>query len=543
MSPRAGVALVAALVALAGCAGIVGLPGQGTGPDGDAERLAFEEVATEAGIDYSTSGPNLGKGDGAALVADYDRDGDRDVLLAGGTPTLYENVGDGFEVSDALPEHATPETAKVSSGLFFDYDNDGWEDLVLLALDEAPIFLENDRGEFRVRDVGLNATLSWPMAASAADFDGDGCLDLFVAQNGDWREAAPSRDGASGKAYGHVLYRGACGGSFERVPDPGFNATHWSITASAADLTGDGKPDIHVANDFDYDVLYVNRGNGTFDQRFLANTDRHGMASEVADVNGDGRLDLFVTNIEFREPDGVWVFESPLDVVNRGNNLLLNRGNGTFVDRASDYGVRIGGWGWSGTLVDLTNDGHLDLIHATGDYRRRGTNASLEVASEPPRLWVGNGTAFEPVDAIRAGLVPTDGRGLVTFDYDGDGDRDVLVSNNVGTVRLYRNTLDGAAGNYVRVDLRGTEAQTAIGSRVYVTSDGETTAKAYTSQVNFFSQNPRTLHVGLGEDDVVERIRVVFPDGTERVVTDVPANRTVVVALDGTVDYRTPSDA
>ena len=541
--------LVVALLVVAVVVGsymVAPLSGSSPGTDDASAEpsLSFEEVGDQQAFDYESTGRTIANGRAAVLVADYDGDGKPDVLALGGNePVLFENAATGFERSNALPD--VPDRL-YKGGLFFDYDNDGWQDLLLLPVDGRAVFLENDGGTFRRASVGLNVNLTWGTSAAAADYDGNGCPDVFIVQNGDWRERIPERSQGGNltedNGEPNLLFAGDCSG-FERVEDAGINGTRWSLATSFVDFTGDGRPDIHVANDFNYDRLYVNQGDGTFEGRIIENTDRHGMSSETADVNGDGRLDVFVTNIEFAEPDRVWLLQNGLEMRNRGNNLLINDGNGSFTDRATAYGVRPGGWGWSATVVDFDDDGDRDLVHTTQAYNwatRKEEGDAWRRVSTPPALWERTGeTNYSRVNGSRVGLEPANGRGLAVLDFDADGDRDFIVGNAAGEFKLYENA--NSPGHWLNVRVEGSAEQTALGTRVYVTANGKTHLRVYTSQTNFFSQSSRTLHYGLG-DAAVDRVRIVWPDGTERTLTDVPTNATLVVTHDGGVEVRGTDD-
>jgi hypothetical protein len=519
------VALAATMV-LAGCAG----PLAGADP----ERDWFRAVGDEAGIDYETSGSDTPL-DGGAFAADFDEDGERDLLLTGGeAPTLYENDGGEFAPVSSFPSV----DRDVKSALFFDHDNDGWEDLLLVPRAGEPVFLENDEGSYRRADVGLDVDLSSGIGAAAADYTGNGCPDLFVIQVGDWRDRLPARVNAEDpdpdNGNPNVLFRGDCG-SFERATSAGISGEHWSQATSFADLTGDGRPDVHVGNDFGEDVVYVNEGDGTFDRRELPNSDRHAMASATADVDGDGTLEVFVTNVEFENESEVWEMQSGLGMTNRGNTLF-DYEDGRFVDRASEYGIRRGGWGWAGTFADFDDDGDRDLVHTTKHYLAENDDHSYSPVDTTPSFWERTGDGFQRHNASRLGFEPSNGRGLVALDFDGDGDRDVLVADVDGTFGLYENTREG--GRSVSVAVEPGPDQTALGATVLVTTaEGTTYRRTVTSGSNFLSQAPRVQHVGVG-DAAVERVRVVWPDGHEVVVGDVSAGDSVAVAYDGAVEHR-----
>jgi hypothetical protein len=500
------------------------------GLSGDGRKPWFEEVGESAGIDYETTDEPTDMA-GGAFVADYDRDGRPDLLLTGGpSPVLYHNEGGRFADSGALDGV----DRWIKTALWFDHDADGWDDLLLLPRTGEPIFLENDAGSLTREEVGLDVTLDVASGATAADYDGDGCPDLFLYQVGDWRTRLPQRaiNGSLEPDNGapNYLFRGDCG-SFERVEDAGIAGAHWSLAASFADLTGDGRPDIHVANDFNHDVVYRNRGDGSFERIELPGSNRHGMASATADVAGDETLDVFTTNIEYADPDDVRDVKGGLDVTNRGNTLFVHTEEG-FVDRATDLGIRRGGWGWAGTFVDLDDDGDRELVHAVKDYVRLDEPGLTPVHTRPA-FWERTDEGFDRRNASRLGFEPSDARGLAVLDYDGDGDRDLLVTDLDGRFQLYENTRGGDA---VVVDVLPTPDATALGAVVEVTTtDGRTVRRTVTASANFLSQNPRAVHVGLG-GAAVERVRVTWPDGHQVVLDDVGTASRIALGANGTVD-------
>ncbi|MFB6136275.1 MAG: CRTAC1 family protein [Halobacteriaceae archaeon] len=530
---------LAGLAVLAGCTAVGGQRGGGAGvPDGQW----FEEVALHAGISYNTSGPHTGNGDGAVVVADYDGDGWTDLLALGGDePVLYHNTGGEFEASGALPPISVTE---LKSGLFFDYDTDGDQDLLLVPRDDEMVFLENRDGKFVKRDVGLSVHLDWGTGATAGDFDRDGCPDVFVTQNGNWIQTTPNRsrhlpykDGMD-NGNPNLLFDGDCQ-SFENVTaEAGIEQARWSLATSFVDLNGDDWPDIHVANDYNADVVYVNQRDGTFERRVLGSrTNSHGMASDVEDINHDGLPDIFVTNAKWNTSDKkIYLNQTGLAIRTMGNTMLVNQGNATFVDKSAELGIRVGGWGWSGNLVDLDNDGNLDLIHSTRNYLAADKDANVTVykgVRTYPRLWERTDDGdFRRLNATEMGLVSSSGRGLATLDYDRDGDQDVVVADTVGRFKLYENHA-GDDNHWLQVRVHGTDGQTAVGAEIHVTTAAGETVKYQTSETNFFSQNTRVTQFGLGNRTEVTEVRVVWPDGHEVVLDDVGADRRVDVYYDG----------
>ncbi|MFC5973650.1 CRTAC1 family protein [Halomarina salina] len=531
-------ALLALLVVAAGCMGASGAPDT---------SIDFRERTAASGLHYQTDGGAAGNGNDGVYVADYDRDGWQDVLAVGGEyPALFRNTGGEFE---RVAEFSTYGEA-VKGALFVDYDGDGWEDLLLLRSHAEPVLLHNDEGQFSESGHDLG-NLSYPMGATADDYDGDGDTDLLVYQSGDWATGKPEgyfslyKYVEEDNGHPNVLYENT-GDGFERVEDAGLSdAARWSLAASFVDLNGDRLPDVHVANDYNTDVVYVNQGDGTFAERVLqGNTSRNGMASEIADVNGDGAQDVFTTNIylpleEVEDEERYERLRLLFGYVlksgrTKGNTLMLNDGTGNLSDAAVSYGVREGGWGWAASLTDLDNDGDRDLIHAT--------QYVVQIDRDDPHytypmLFERDGDGFQNRDASAHNLTEHDGRGLVSLDYDRDGDRDVVVAPYDGEVTVYENV--GAAANSVEFRVADDAGSTVYGAEVTVSTGSDSTVVQQTVQSDFLSQESRVSHLGVGGHESVD-IAVTWPDGTERTFEDVDANQRVRITRDGVetvVDY------
>ncbi|QGA82063.1 CRTAC1 family protein [Halomicrobium sp. LC1Hm] len=532
------VTVVALLTVTAGCTSIAEMGGGGdTGGE-----IGFEDVTGEVGLNYSDDvAGGAGNGNAGVYVADVDNDGWDDVLAVGGErPVLFENTGGEFSPSGALPEY----DRQFKSATFVDYDDDGWKDLLLLPRGGGVVALHNDEGSFEPDDVGLG-NVTHPLGAAPADFDGDGRVDLFLYQSGDWLEKTPAGKSAlnetlaSDNGYPNSLYRNV-GGEFERVEDAGIEGDRWSLAATATDLTGDGRPDIYVANDYNTDVLYVNEGDGTFSQRQLEGpTARNGMSVEVADFDGDRRRDVFVTNIELPisrdnmseeryellERMSTFVFHSGRT---KGNTVMINQGNGTFEDRAESLGVQTGGWGWAATATDFDNDGDRDLMHATQNVFRLDPDDPHYTF---PMLWERTDEGFENLAADERGLPETDGRGLVALDFDNDGDQDVISAAYGDRFAVYENTVTSDTD---RLQFRAVDETggTALGATVTVTGEESSQQVVQYSETDYLSQESQVGHVGLaGEGDVT--ITVTWPDGTERTFDDVAPNQRVRLSPDG----------
>lgn len=555
--------------------------------------FAFENVTAQAGIHYRMTHLGLSDSRSGVYVADINNDQNTDILAVGGAHSvLYQNTGQGFERSDALPD--LPGIV-VRSAVFLDYNTDGWQDLLLIPMPRDAtglattagasrnttkythaewttppqlILLTNDGGVFHltqrvtipVEDTNLR---EFPMGATVGDYNQDGIPDVYFYQSGDWSMRTPAgyanpetitESGMHADNGGRNFLLRGTGTGFEYVPTKAFTGRYWTLTASFADLTGDGYADIYSVNDVNEQVVYVNQRNGTFRKRPVGDvTDRNGMASEITDINGDGRLDVFVTNIlnasksteDFAVPESKLVKKYRYDRDHaryQGNNLLINTGNGTFTDRAGAYGVRKVPqlWGWAAMIGDLDNDGDQDLLHANNEIMSVSKRSKVIVTKTPPAVWERRGpNQFARIDGETVGFSGTDGRGVAQLDFDRDGDLDVLIAANGGRLHLYENTLEG--GNSIEIALQTPKSGTRLGTRVYLTVDGKRQSRTLTSRTDFLSQDSRVIHFGVGQATTVDRIRIVWPDGSEQVVTDVSVNQYLVIAPDGvrkTVSYR-----
>ena len=544
--------LVALLLVLAGCSagGAFGTGGDDAGRE--PARLQFEDATAASGLSYGATGTGVGNGNSGVYVADVNRDSWPDVLATGGAePALFVNDGGTFTRREALP--SVP--GEVKSAAFVDVEGDGWPDLLLFGKDGTVRAYHNDEGTFEPTDYGIG-TLSYPLGATAADYDGDGDQDLFVYQSGSWRESKPAgyfnRNTTVDTDNGHpnYLYENV-DGSFERVRTDDIGGDHWSLAASFADLTGDGRPDIHVANDYNDDTLYVNRGGGSFERRSLGgSTARNGMASEVADVTGDGRPDVFVSNIWFpdlkanMEPERYDRLKRLLEFVihsgrTKGNTLLVGQGDGTFTDRADGLGVRRGGWGWAASMTDFDNDGDRDVVHTTQHVirvDREDPVYTYPMAFQSNRSAAGDDGAFRRVNKTVNGMRETDGRGLATLDYDRDGAQELVVATYDDPFVVYDNAGTGDR-NSVQFRVVNEAGATALGAEVTVTADGEQMGEQkihQTDNTDYLSQDSRVEHVGVGGAETVS-LRVVWPDGTERRFEDVDANQRLRIAESGIV--------
>jgi len=333
-----------------------------------------------------------------SAVADVDGDGCEDVFLSGGSAALYRNTCDGRFV-DVTTESGLPRPwpGAATGAVFFDVDNDGDPDLYVAAVVGGDRLYRNDGGG-RFTDVTRAAGIPqvpWTSMPTVADYDRDGFVDVYLVRMGDPEKTVPEPAFAARNGVPSALLHNRGDGTFEDVTARAGVGFHgWGLAAAWGDFDGDGWPDLYVSNEFGGNVLYRNRHDGTF-----ANVTASagvadggaGMSVAWADYDGDGDLDLFVSNMHANSgwalfhpdfPLPVPVYARVLGVVMprevrrrgeaitdhllRGSTLFRNDGGGRFTDVSDAAGVRDAQWGWSAEFLDYDNDGTLDIFATDG---------------------------------------------------------------------------------------------------------------------------------------------------------------------------------
>jgi hypothetical protein len=503
----------------------------------------FVDATDSAGLRWGKStlalrGWNLVEtmGGGGGFV-DYDGDGWLDIYFvsystrpqADGRVTgdaLYRNNRDGTFTD--VTEKAGIRGARRGMGLAAaDYDGDGRTDLFVSAYGESVLYRNQGDGTFR--DVTAAAGVSnrlWGCSTTFLDYDRDGRPDLFVSN---YLEFDPEKETSypcdmidehpfctisKFKGQPSVLFRNRGDGTFEDASAPAGIASleGKGMGVVAADLDDDGWVDVFQTNDSAPNFLFRNLGNGRLrDVALEAEVafDPSGrttgvMATDAEDVDGDGRLDLLVTNFN-----------------NQGTFLHLNQGGMTFVDRGTNAGLstatfKVSSFGARFLDYDYDNDGDPDLFVAAGHPFAPVARVWPEIRyAEPPFLFENDGGRFTNGAPERgeALLSPRVGRGLAVGDYDNDGDPDVLLLAVSEPPRLLRN--DGGNRNrWLGVRLVGTRSgRDAVGARVAVTAGGRTRVRALVGGASYLTVSDPRLLFGLGSMARVESVEVRWPSG------------------------------
>ncbi|HSH01781.1 MAG TPA: CRTAC1 family protein [Anaerolineae bacterium] len=497
---------------------------------GTASGLKFREQTEAVGISKSFLTPII-EGDGRHMLAgagvgDFNNDGWQDLLLLGGGVDgdgLFINNGDGTFRDET--EAAGLELFHMGSGVAVgDYNGDGWQDIYVTSFGRAGEMgpgrqmLYRNNGDGTFTDVASEAGVNWTsreyadgLGAAFGDYDLDGDLDLFVAG---WRKPRGE------PALGNRLFRNNGDETFTDVTemagieDDGIRG----FSPCFADMDGDWYPELVLAADFGTSRYWRNNGDGTFQEWTLeSGTDKtwSGMGSTVADMNGDGLLDWYITAIFDMESEGRGF----------GATLYLNRGGNKFEEVAAEAGVADVGWGWGTVAVDFDLDGLIDLAAVNG--------WPIDVYhNEAMKLWINQGDGTWAEEGEAAGLrTKRDELGLLNFDYDGDGDQDLVVTGYQRPFFLYRNELDNE-NHWLRVKLVTTGtglAPDGWGSRVKVTVGGEEQYRVVTGCAHYLTQSELPVHFGLAEADKVDRLEVFWADGEVTVLEDVAVDQTLVI--------------
>jgi len=514
-SVKRDVKMMVRILALVLCMGILAMAG---------EIPVFTDVTNQAGFNYE-HGYIGGPSDepravtGGVAAGDYDGDGHVDLYVVRGNigpNLLFRNKGDGSFQEVSAAAGVALDGEMLSGPIFFDYNGDGHLDLLTGGLEGTKPHLLRNRGDGTFQDVTTASGITAggdTFSVTAGDYDRDGDLDLFL---GHWGTGIP-RDSIH-------IWRNNGDGTFTGQEDAeigitGFEVFDYSLGPNFADINNDGWPDLVISCDFGTSKIFINQGNGTFlNTTTTVISDENGMGSTVADYDHDGDLDWFVSSIW--DPDGIpqghWGVT--------GNRLYRNRGDGNFDDVTEQAGVRIGWWGWGSSFADFNNDGHLDLVNVNGFV---GPTAS-EFWEDPTRLFMANGDGTFSERSQEAGIVDrAQGRGVVSFDFDGDGDLDLFIANNSGPPKLLRND-SKTSGGFLRVRLDAARLN-ALGTRIYAETNGVTQMQVISAGNNYVSQQPHEVHFGFGQSTVVDQLRIVWPDGQEQTLVNIPVNQSLVI--------------
>ena len=508
--------------------------GEGDGEGEGADSL-FTDISDAAGLNYELPVSDLTDTihlmAGGVSIADYDNDGWLDFFVSHALQPgkLFRNLGDG-SFTETSPILGELENRQLGS-LFIDADEDGDMDLLLsedvFAGGYSRLFL-NSNNAFIESETKQGITFSrFTHSFSMGDYDGDGDLDLYAAHWG----------GPKDSTNPGYLWQKQSSGLFKDVsqilppvpasPIETVGDADVQFTANFADIDGDHDSDILLTGDFETSQILLNNSAVYQDVTTAEISDENGMGASVGDYDNDGDLDWFVTSI--------W---NPLDTKGyvggeTGNRLYNNDGSGTFTDKTEQAGVREGYWAWGSCFADFNNDGWLDIFHTNGmtDNRNITETTFPQFLDDPSRLFINNKDSSFTERSMELGIQHTaHGRGISCFDFDKDGDVDILIANNGLAPTLYRNNSVLSNGGYLSVELIGEQKnKQAVGAKIWLESGEFDQYRELRLGSNYMSNDPVIAHFGLGGSGIVNKLTIRWPDGTMQVVNDVAINQHLVI--------------
>jgi hypothetical protein len=516
----------------------------------EASWPVFTDITESAGIKFKhglgdLEMSNIAEATGpGCVVFDYDNDGFMDIYLINGRwhPDISDNRGRTFKgkLKNALYRNNgngtfTDVTEKAGvagyedsygmAGSAADYDNDGYLDLYVCNYGKAILYHNDHNGTFT--DVTAKSGLAspgWSLAAPWFDYNGDGFLDVFVVHYLDYDKGAFQRTGAYYKADNFPgpltypglpdrLYKNNGDGTFTDVTkDVGlWEPTGRGMGAVACDVDGDGDVDIYVTNDAMPNNLWLGDGKGHFKDMATESGTAFGeggqgvssMGPFVADLDRNGFLDILVPDMGY-------------------SSLMLQVQKGMFTDVTSQSGVALlcGQYtGWGGLLNDYDNDGFVDLFIANGDPHHLYLEEAIIARYDGKGKFLD--MSAKSGDFFKKKIV---GRGAAFADFDNDGDLEILINTINDSPHLLRND-GGNKQNWLTVaPVRKDTGIVAIGAVVKVRTSAGTVIQPVVAVNGYLTSSDPRAHFGLGAAEKAD-IEISWPDGTKQTLPNIKANQ------------------
>jgi hypothetical protein len=536
----------------------------------DGAPIVYEDVTKKTGIGsfvHRSGTPEKNyilevPGSGVALL-DYDNDGWLDIYLVNGSTfealdgkekapraALFHNNHDGT-FTDVTAKAGVANERWGFGVAVGDFDNDGWPDIYVSNFGKNRLYRNNHDGTFTDVAEKAGVTLGgWSTGVTFGDYDGDGKLDLFVAGYVQFDTKNLPKPGSDAGSYSFCQYRGQnvmCGprglrgehdhlfhnngdGTFTDVSEKAGVSDpngYYGFSAAFADINDDGRLDLLVANDSTPNYLYLNKGDGTFEDASYASgfavnengREQAAMGLAIGDYNNDGKLDLQTTNFS-----------------DDYNTIYKNEGEGGFTDVSFAAGVgetTVPYLGWGTAFIDFENSGFKGIFAANGHvYPAVDKNDWGTTFAQRPLL-------FRNVDGEKFKLVPAatgsglaevlKSRGAAFGDLFNRGQIDIVLNNLDSPPTLLRNV--GSANNWITLKLVGTgkSPADAIGATVWVTANGITQRQDVISGGSFLSSSDLRPHFGLGSTTKLEKLEIRWPSGKKEMVPVSGLNRIVTI--------------
>jgi hypothetical protein len=516
----------------------------------ESAGITFRQDSTQTDEKYYLETMGTGVG-----WIDYDQDGLMDVFFVQSAATdiykppaplrsaLYHNNGDGT-FTDITDKAGVGGADHYGQGVAVgDFDNDGYPDMYVTGYGRAILYHNNGNGTFT--DVTTKAGVAdeggWSTSAGWFDYDKDGWLDLVVTNYIEWSSKNNIWCGERRPGYRSYCHPGNYKGQRIKLYHNNHDGTFTDVSDASgvgkpeakgmgvvlADLNNDGWPDIAVANDSWPNFLFINKHDGTFEDVSLvsglaASEDGRyeaGMGIDAADVDGDGWLDVYVTHLDFEL-----------------NRLYHNNRDGTFTDDTFGSGIGNKAFLLSGVsmkFLDYDNDGWTDILQLNGSMLDNVQLYHGEVSYKEPLLMyrnMGKGQFEKVSDSLGPDFMrPIVGRGLATADFDNDGDIDVATNNRGDYPEILRND-GGNANHWLTVQLIGTKSNhDGTGASLKLTGGGRVLVDQAKGGMGYMSASDPRIHFGLGKATNIESLEITWPSGRVDRLTNVPADQIIAV--------------
>ena len=519
-------------------------------------QVMYKDVAAEVGIEFNYtfgdySYENILESSGSGItVFDYNNDGNMDLYMMNGTylegisqvegkvfegtyNSLYKNNGDGTFTDVSKASGLDNQFWSMAAGAI-DIDNDGFQDLYLLNFGDNVFYHNNGDGTFSdiTNKLGLkgpeklNGHTKWSIGVSFWDYNSDGLTDAMVGNFLAFDPAYVSTQTpgmmphpSEYKGQASMLYQQKADGTFKEVSKETklYFPDSKCMGLTVFDFDDDGDLDIFQANDHQMNFLFRN-DQGKYKDIGVASgvaVNSQGaitgsMHATLGDVDGDGLIDIFVSDLKY-------------------GALYHNLGNGLYEDITETSGIarlmdRKGGWG--AALYDYDNDGDLDLITANG--------TAEELILQYPLLLENDGKGqFSDIGKEHGDYFSSkrSGRGLVVWDYDNDGDMDVVISHVdlQASATILRNE-GGNKNNWLGLTLEGEQGlASGIGAKISLSTSDKIQVFVNQWTTGYLSNKEPRVHAGLGKSSVVDELKINWPDGKEEVFYNIKVNQYIKI--------------
>lgn len=565
--------------------------------DSDYTNIHFQNTIKENDSVNVFKFMNIYTGAGVA-VGDINNDGLTDVYFSGNMVSgkLYMNKG-GMQFEDITEASGLTNTKWGTGVTMVDINQDGWLDIYVcvsggaIERERANLLYVNNgpstnTGQVTFTEKALEYGLAdtrQSMHAAFFDYDRDNDLDMYLLVNPaayEYKVNISTKRILDGTSISNDrLYRNNGDGSFTDITlEAGILVEGYGLGVGISDINNDQWPDVYVSNDFiGNDILYINKGDGTFKDEltdFIDHSSYAGMGNDVADIDNNGKPDIMV--LDMRPEDN---FRQKLIISSTGydrfqtmlnagyapqysrNTLQLNQGNGKFSEIGFLAGVSSTDWSWSALLADYDNDGYkdlyvtngffrdlgdLDYIHYQGTYdnplgerevkiqQKRESIEELPQASLPNYVYKNSGgMTFTDMSEQWNVTQPSCSNGAAYADFDNDGDLDLVVNNvDRPAFVLKNNSVETQKNqNYLKLALRGSDGNIqGIGTKITVYADGKQQHYEHFLSRGYESSVDQRIHFGLGNARKVDSLHILWPNGKWQILKEIEGNQELAIA-------------